>query len=151
MKLTMHRQDDGTLTVADELASVTLPRSFVPNVNDLAGLADAVTGLLNGADRMTWVWPVGSWYTPPGEYRWLLDRQDDTVRLTMLWFDEPFSRRPDEAGVVVFVTECKLQRLAVQVKNELDRLLAEQGHPNTELRRWAYQKLDGALHRTKAH
>lgn len=129
-----------SFTVSDGVETLTLPPSFS---TDLSGLGEAVVLLLQGVSTATWNWPVGSWYIPPGDYRWLLTRDDDDLRLRILWFPEPFSRKPDEHGELVFSAVCPLRRFAVQVKNGLDALSAM---PHNE--GWAAsvrQKLNDAL------
>src|SRR5262245_55595877 len=62
MKLTLECAENGSLCISADEGALTLPPSFAPEVRDLTGLADAVVGLLNGLDRTTLAWPVGSWY-----------------------------------------------------------------------------------------
>jgi hypothetical protein len=144
-KLTITYEPSRALRLSEGDVSVTLPPSFAPSYGDLFGIAEGVASLLRGASEASWSWPVGSWHTPPADYRFRFTRVDDEVLVNVLRFDEPFSHAPDEEGETVFTTRCKARRLAVQIKHQLQPLLADAEHPHHAWRLAAYDKLNDAL------
>lgn len=52
------------------------------------------------------------WLTEPGEQRWLLQRDGDLLRLTILGFPDFARHQPDEAGEIEFSTTCELSHFA---------------------------------------
>jgi hypothetical protein len=100
-----------------------LPASFAYSTSVFG---EPCTRLLRGTELEVVDWPVGSWYTPPGNYHWLITRLDEEVEIRILWFPRPPNHRPDEQGDVVFATRCPLRRFAVQVKNQLQQLASTQ-------------------------
>jgi hypothetical protein len=68
-----------------------------------------------------------SWEDEPGEYRWIIDRIGDTVTLTIIKFDDCFSRQDDHKGELLIETECTLVRLATQVRGQLRQIYNEHG------------------------
>ena len=67
----------------------------------------------------------------------------------MLRFEEPYSRQPEEVGAPVLAGTARL-RLAVQLKNQLQPLLADAVPPNQQWRQAVYQSLGAALRETGA-
>jgi hypothetical protein len=65
------------------LALVTAP--FLAEA--LAGLAQAVIGLLRGSMDTT-----TSWEEEPGQYRWRFHREGETVQVRVLWFKTAWTR-----------------------------------------------------------
>ena len=63
-------------------------------------------------DHLHAVWQCGSgvpearcsWQEEPGEYRWILRRNGDQIRIQILEFDDVYQHRPDEAGSLLFET-----------------------------------------------
>lgn len=76
-------------------------------------LSDALGDLLLAA----WTLTEGdtdarcSWDEEPGEYRWLLHREDGHVDVRVLWFDELWGHQPDDQGRTVFHARPTLRSL----------------------------------------
>lgn len=137
--------------LSDGVRHVTITASYLDDAITL--LAEAVIALLQTANRASC-----NWADEPGEYRWLLDRRGDDLSITILWFDQTFSRKPDEAGRVVFSVEGTLRRFAVQLRNQLQELLERHGAEGYK-QLWGYdfpfsdyEKLTSLIHasRTRA-
>ena len=107
-------------TIADRETTVEITASYLSDA--LGNLARAVVGLLRGVEAAR-----VSWYEEPGEYRWLVNRADETVSIRILWFDSQFPKRPDEEGRTVFETTCRLVDFAGQVTSQLRALLESPG------------------------
>jgi hypothetical protein len=88
----------------------------------LGDLTNAVIALLRGAQRSTC-----SWQEEPGEYRWVFDREDERLRIDILWFEDTFSHELEGKGKLFYSTECELRRFACQLRDQLSRLLEEHG------------------------
>src|SRR5688500_13205855 len=88
----------------------------------LPDLTHAVIALLRTANRST-----VAWAGPPGEWRWIFERDGDTLRVRILWFKDTYSREPDERGELMWSTECRLADFAGRLKSQLDRLYADMG------------------------
>ncbi len=90
--------------------------------NALGGLVGATVKLLQGAasERV-------SFDEEPGEYRWVLARDQQQLHLQLLWFDELWGGLPDDKGVVRMTALVELSAWASAVKRCCDRLLAEHG------------------------
>ncbi len=108
-------------------------------------LAHAVILLLRGVERATGEWAVASWSIPPGTYLWTLDRHEQTVSVSVEWFPGQFLGTSTGKGELVFHAECGLRRFAVQLKNQLQGLLADDANPSFDLRLSMYRKLDDTL------
>jgi hypothetical protein len=93
-----------------------------PLSDPLAELTWGVAALLLGAETHTVVWQ-----DEPGEWRWLLVREGDAVHVTLLRFEETFSRKPDTAGRCLFEATDTLASFAGQVKSQLQALLETHG------------------------
>ena len=78
-----------------------------------------------------------SWQEEPGEYRWLLHREGERVRVQILHVDDTFSRLPNERGRCCFETTCTLVRLATQIKGQLHQMLNEHGEEGYR-KRWRH-------------
>jgi hypothetical protein len=87
-----------------------------------AELARAAITLLCGAEQASLAWA-----DEPGEARWVLRRIDGELDVTVLRFEETFSRRPNDEGKVLFETTVRLTDFAGQVKSQLDALLTALG------------------------
>jgi len=94
----------------------------------LWGLAPSVNALLGTAERAACIWRE-----EPGEYRWLLERHGENLTVSILWFDQDFPQLPDEKGTIVFSTECRLLKFAIQVKTQLRELLERHGASEYQL------------------
>jgi hypothetical protein len=62
------------------------------------------------------------WMDEPGEYRWLLVRDEATVRVRIVRFRETFSGQSDEAGEAIFETDARLAGIAGQVTSQFERV-----------------------------
>ena len=83
----------------------------------MASLTEAVSLLLNGAERAE-----ARWQDEPGEYRWLFERDGERVTVRILRFRDTHSRKLNADGKLLFRTTCRLAELAGQVMSQLDRL-----------------------------
>lgn len=112
----------GTITaeLADDVACGQITASFLSDA--LGDLARVVIGMLRGAPHARC-----AWQEEPGEYRWVLERAGEHIRLRILWFPQTFSKQLDEAGRLVFATTCTLAGFAGQLKSQLERPLDEHG------------------------
>jgi hypothetical protein len=104
----------GRLTIDDGQAEPTIWHSTVLSRDALVELAEQVVKVLQGVDRA-----ACAWAEEPGESRWLLERQGCDLQITVRWFNDAFSREPDERGRTILATVCPLRRFAVQIKNLL--------------------------------
>lgn len=94
-------------------------------------LSDALRELVAAVCRVTSGMPeaTASFDEEPGEYRWRLFRIDDeTLRISILEFDELWSNKPDSYGKPVFDSQCRLRTFAGAVYDGCKRLLAKYGH-----------------------
>lgn len=115
MKITLHYDREfGKMTITDGAHEYIVWHSSVLSRYALYQLAETVINLLAGRDRATC-----NWEEEPGQYRWLLVRDGDDVKISILWFSEAFSRLADERGEIKFVFTCTLRRFAIQLKNAL--------------------------------
>ncbi|MES2464484.1 MAG: hypothetical protein V4671_28315 [Armatimonadota bacterium] len=96
-----------------------------------------------------------SWQDEPGEWRWIMHRAENCVRIEVLSFDETFSSLSDEHGEQVFMAECSLLRLATEVQGQLRKLLDEFGEPGYQ-EKWGHpfpmqtlRQLEAAVHEQK--
>lgn len=101
-----------------------------PLSDPLRDLVRATVSLLRGAEQAR-----VSWQDEPGEWRWLLSREADRLSIRILRFRQTFSREPDERGVPVFETACRLADFAGQVKSQLQQLL-DHSDPADFLQQW---------------
>jgi hypothetical protein len=68
-----------------------------------------------------------AWFDEPGEWRWLLSREAELVRLRMIRFREYGPSQPDDQGETEFEASCTPLRFATQVAGQMKRLLNEHG------------------------
>jgi hypothetical protein len=137
-KLTLiYDRRHGQLTIASGANEATVWHSTLLS-DPLADLAEAVS-VLRATETARCAWD-----DEPGQYRWVLRRDEDHLHVTILWFPDSFSKRPDEEGAVVFSAVCRLRRFAVQVKSllqaEIDGGIYRKHRPS------AYDKLNAFLH-----
>ena len=90
----------------------------------LKDLVDAVIASMKGAPRVTCIWEDDD---ERGQYRWVLEREGDEVRITILWLVGAFNRRFDDTGTSLWTARYPVRKLAMVVLNELWRLLGEWG------------------------
>ncbi len=107
-------------TIAKGDQTVTLYASYLSDA--IGDLTEALVAILRSADRMT-----VAWADEPGEYRWILEKEASRLQIKILRFEETFSRRRDEAGELVFESECELSRFAAQLRGQLRQILNELG------------------------
>ena len=48
------------------------------------------------------------WQEEPGEYRWVLRREGNTIRIQILWFESTYSNQDDMQGQVIFAGQDEL-------------------------------------------
>ena len=75
-----------------------------------------------------------SWQEEPGEFRWIIRRCGDSIRLQIRMFHDTASRKRDEEGSLLFETQCSLLRLATQVQSQLYHVLTKFGEEGYLLR-----------------
>lgn len=121
MPISLHYELVGTgwsecrLTIGDKSVQVTA--SYLSDA--LESLCTAVLAIANGKER-----EHATFDEEPGEYRWLLERQDaDNVRIRILQFEDLWSRRlPDESGETIFDAVCTVTELVQAVVSALEYL-----------------------------
>jgi hypothetical protein len=105
---------------------------YVWYVSDgLGELVRIVVQLLQGYE-----YAYCQWEDDPGEHKWVLRREGEMVRITILRFPSSFNGygAPDEWAEVIFETTCPLVKFAAKVRNELRRLLSELGEDEYQRR-----------------
>lgn len=111
----------------------------------LGDLARSVIRLFSATDQET---VTCSWQEEPGEFRWIMQRFGESIRLQIRMFDDKASRRYNAEGELLFETQCSLLRMATQVQSQMYHVLMEFGEQGY-LQRWiqypfplsAYQQL----------
>src|SRR5664279_1329088 len=106
--------------LADDRGSATITASYLSDA--LGELLEAVGLLLEGAPAARC-----SWDEEPGEYRWIFDRDEETVRLRVLGFRGLWGNEPDERGSTVFETVQTLRALASAIAAGAQTVLDEYG------------------------
>jgi hypothetical protein len=109
-------------TIAHDGTSFSVRVSYLSDA--LRDLTDAVIALIRGATHASCAWQGDD---DRHEYRWLFERHSDEIDITIVEFDDLFSRKADDQGMVVFAARCPRPRLATQVLNQLWRLLNDLG------------------------
>ena len=117
-------------TLSDGEQSLTVFASYLSDA--LRGLIEAVIILLQGADRASC-----RFADEPGEYRWLFERRDDNLAITVKQYEKTFSPQADDAGTLLFSVEGSLRRFAVQLSNQLQALIEQHGADGYEAL-WGY-------------
>ena len=129
------------MTIVHGASEATISHSTVLSRDAIGELGEAVINVLRGVEKATCAWAE-----EPGEYRWVLERHGEEVRITILWFRDSFSRQEDEKGRVEFATISGLRRFALQVKNVVQAELEEvQGENYAEYLSSTYTRLDALL------
>jgi hypothetical protein len=100
--------------------SITIFASYLSNA--LGDLLDAINALLAGNPRA-----VCAMQDEPGEWRWVLERSSDQLRIQILRFDKNFSDKPDDAGTPLLDITCPLLQFVRRIKMTVDDLLEEHG------------------------
>jgi hypothetical protein len=106
------------LRVADSFVEVSA--SYLSDA--LGNLCRAVISLLEGE-----VVVRTSFDEEPGEYRWVMERTSETVRVRILEFGELWSNLPDESGRAIFDALCPLSEFALALVVTLSELWGEYG------------------------
>jgi hypothetical protein len=108
-----------SIEIGDQQAHVTA--SYLSDA--LGDLLRAVVGLLRGARDAT-----AAFAEEPGEYRWRLRCiGDGQVSVRILWFNDTFSRLPDERGSVILDAQCRLRTLTGAMLAASQHVLREHG------------------------
>jgi len=68
-----------------------------------------------------------SWAEEPGEYRWLLDRDGDELRVRILEYRELWSGRTDEEGEVLLDATCELRAFVAAIAAGARKVLETHG------------------------
>ncbi len=125
MPISLHYELVGTgwsecrLTIGDKSVQVTA--SYLSDA--LESLCTAALAIANGKEK-----EYARFDEEPGEYRWLLERQDaDNVRIRILQFEGLWSDLPDEAGEVIFDAVCTITELVQAVISALEYLHTTHG------------------------
>lgn len=113
-----HGGADGEIT--DETAHASIPASYI---------SDALGDLLYAVWRISQGDPTSrfSWADEPGEWRWIMTRDDRDVSLRVLWFDGRHPPRTDEHGELIFQTRQDVTVLARAFALGASRALAKNG------------------------
>lgn len=106
------------MAVGDQ--AITLSASYLDDA--LSDLVLATRLLLEGSDLER-----VSWAEEPGEYRWVLERDGDDLRIRILTFDDLWSGLPDSAGAEQFDATCPLDAFRAAVAAGARRVLDEHG------------------------
>lgn len=106
----------------------------------LSALADAVIALMKEQFTLeSTVRVVCTWQDEPGEYRWVLIKEEDNLQISIMQYKETFSRQDDEEGKLLYVTECSAIKFTIQVRTLLRDRLDEQGPERyMALPRWPF-------------
>jgi hypothetical protein len=88
----------------------------------LGDLVRAVRALCAGAEATR-----AAWEEEPGEFRWVLQRNDTEARVQLLAFADVYGDAPDESGQVVFDATCTVRDLGLAVASGAQRVLDELG------------------------
>ena len=88
----------------------------------------ALVALARGATAVRF-----SWFDEPGEYRWVVNRDGEEVRVVLREFPDWSPRRVDEQGEAVLETRCDLLRFLTQFRGQLQQLRND--HPGPEFER----------------
>lgn len=68
-----------------------------------------------------------SWAEEPGEYRWVLTRNDDQLDVRVLWFDELWGSDPDERGKEGLAATCTVRAFLLAVAAGAERVRDDVG------------------------
>ncbi len=106
--------------VADEVSRASIPASYISNA--LGDLLYAVWRITQGESTSRC-----SWDDEPGEWRWIMTRDDREVSLRILWFDGRRPPRADEHGELIYQTQQDVRVFARAFALGASRTLAENG------------------------
>lgn len=109
-------------TLSDGVQEAIITASDIPS-EPLLPLLWAVRLLLLGTSDTRC-----SWWEEPGEYRWLFSRQDEKVRIHILWFKD-IAGWSDEKGKTVLRMECDLLAFAKRLLQQLNQLSYQEKRP----------------------
>lgn len=94
-------------------------------------ISDAVCDLVEAAVQLIGPYYSGpiicSWQDEPGEYRWILARDDFMVDVEIRRFDETHSKHEDKDGERVFKARCSVTRFVAVVDLAVRRLVYRHG------------------------
>lgn len=106
--------------VADPESWATVRASYLSDA--LGDLLEAVGVMLEGSREARC-----SWEMEPGEYRWIFDRSESTVRLRILHFSDRYPEQPDAQGALCFDTSEPLAAIAAAIAAGAQAALDEYG------------------------
>lgn len=101
-------------------AWVTLTASYLEDA--LGGLLGAMLKIALGDEKARC-----SWEEEPGEYRWILTRDGERLRVQILAFPDLYDNSPDEQGRPVLDAETYVRPVIAAVVRGAERVLAEHG------------------------
>ena len=124
MEITYQLGDAGWADARVRDANCSRDISSVSYLSDALGdMAVAAVALVQGARSVRFAFEH-----EPGEHRWLLERgEDDLLGISLLWFDDNFPARQDDAGEEVFSCQCRVLDFAGQVLSILASILEQYG------------------------
>jgi hypothetical protein len=111
--------------IGDADGNATLTASYTRDA--LGDLLDAVWRLLQGEAEVRC-----SWEEEPGEFRWIMRREADSVSLQVLEFADYVPPAEDHAGVVVFETRQDVSTFARAIALGASRVLEQLGEAGYE-------------------
>ena len=126
LSYTLHDHGWAVATIGNGDCAVEVSVSHLSDA--LGDLARAARGILRGLPEATF-----SFQQEPGEYRLIVVREDDRVRISVFRFPDTFSRK--QAGELLLEAECGVHDFATQCINCLRQILDEYGEEGYR-RRW---------------
>ena len=131
--------------IGDDVGHATVPASYIGDA--LGDLLYAVWLCASGAPETRC-----SWLDEPGEYRWILRREADEVRLLILEFPDDHPPRPDGVGALLFETRQDWSAIARPIALAASRILEKHGESGY-LSEWGhpFPSATLALIRTRLH
>ena len=117
--------------ISNGILEVELMPSYLSDA--LGDLIWAVVALLEGSQQQ-----VCEWQDEPGGWRWELSRQESVLNLLILRIDAPLKSMFNKRVSVVFHETCNLRQFAIQLHNQLWKLVCERGFDGYE-REWRHR------------
>ncbi|MDQ0319027.1 hypothetical protein QO002_001165 [Pararhizobium capsulatum DSM 1112] len=106
--------------VAIAFSSVTITASYLGDA--LKELVDAACLVMSGETQLE-----AHFWEEPGEYRWVIDKVGESIRIRIIEFDELWSDKPIEAGKVLVDEMCEIVAFGAAVLEAADRVMDEHG------------------------
>lgn len=114
--------------IETENSSVDITASYLSDA--LGNLANAVVALIKGESVARF-----SFDEEPGEYRWILERHGDSVRIRILEFGELWGDDLDENGKMLFDMTCRFDHFVVATCTMLKEIIQKYG-PDGYKEKW---------------